>query len=306
MNTTKIFKTARAYTRVDHFLNESLPDISRSKIEKFIKENRVQLNGVIISRKNKEIVPGDRVEVEFIEPEKKVYHPSRELKKLFEDDQLLIIDKPVGISVHPGAGEKEETLLDIFSYNYPQIKEIEDSDRPGIVHRLDKDTSGVLLLAKDAATMIKLQKQFKKREVQKTYLALVSGRMRQRSGTIDAPIQRSRRNRRKFVTVRNQDDSESAREAVTDYFVIREFSDFSFVRLSPHTGRTHQLRVHLTAHGSPVLGDRLYGRKESFERMALHAYSIEIRHPRTGNLITTTSPLPRIFRDFLKQATAKP
>ena len=304
MNKIKIFKAAKTYTRVDHFLNESLPDISRSQIEKLIKENRVKLNGVIISRKNKVIVSGDRVELEIIVPEKKEYHPSGELKKLFEDDHLLIIEKPAGISVHPGAGEKDETILDMFSYFYPQINEIEGSDRPGIVHRLDKDTSGVLILAKNAATMKKLQKQFKRREVQKTYLALVSGRMRQRSGTIDAPIQRSRRHRRKFVTV-NDRDSEKARDAVTDYFVIREFSGFSYVRLFPHTGRTHQLRVHLTSHGCPVLGDKLYGRKETFARMALHAHSIEIRHPLTGNLITATSPLPRIFRDFLKQAIAQ-
>jgi 23S rRNA pseudouridine1911/1915/1917 synthase len=305
MNTTKIFKAIRTYARVDHFLNESLPDISRSKIEKIIKENRVKLNGTIISRKNKEIVPGDRVEVEFIEPEKKEYHPSGEFKKLFEDEHLLIIDKPAGIPVHPGAGEKEETLLDIFSYYYPQINQIEGSDRPGIVHRLDKGTSGVLILAKDGTTMKKLQKQFKRREVKKTYLALVSGRMRQRSGTIDAPIQRSRRERRKFIALHDR-DSERARDAVTDYFVIREFSGFSFVRLFPHTGRTHQLRVHLTFHGCPILGDKLYGRKENFERLALHAYSIEFRHPRTGNLITATSPLLLIFRDFLKKASAKP
>jgi 23S rRNA pseudouridine1911/1915/1917 synthase len=305
MNTTKIFKSVRTYTRVDHFLNESLPGISRSKIEKLIKENRVKLNGTIISRKSKEIVPGDRVEVAFIEPEKIEYVPSREFKKLFEDDHLLIIDKPSGISVHPGAGEKEETLLDMLFYYYPQIKEITGSDRPGIVHRLDKGTSGVLILAKDGTTMKKLQKQFKRREVKKTYLALVSGRMRQRSGTMDAPIKRSHRDWRKFIAVPDR-ESEKVREAITDYFVIREFPGFSFVRLSPHSGRTHQLRVHLTAQGCPVLGDTLYGRRENFERLALHAYSIEFRHPLTGNLITADSLLPRIFRDFLKKAIAQP
>jgi 23S rRNA pseudouridine1911/1915/1917 synthase len=173
------------------------------------------------------------------------------------------------------------------------------------VHRLDKGTSGVLILAKDGTTMKKLQKQFKRREVKKTYLALVSGRMRQRSGTMDAPIKRSHRDRRKFIAVPDR-ESEKVREAITDYFVIREFPGFSFVRLSPHSGRTHQLRVHLTAQGCPVLGDTLYGRRENFERLALHAYSIEFRHPLTGNLITADSLLPRIFRDFLKKAIAQP
>jgi len=115
----KIFKATKQYPRLDHFLNESLPDISRSKIEKLIKEKRVKLNNILITRKNREIVPGDRVEVEFLEPVKKEYHPSLELKKLFEDDHLLIIDKPSGISVHPGAGETGETILDVFTFYYP-------------------------------------------------------------------------------------------------------------------------------------------------------------------------------------------
>lgn len=299
MNKKKIYKAAKHYSRMDHFLNESLPGISRSKIEKFIKENQVKLNDKILTKKNKEIVPGDRVEVEFIEPEKKVYRPSMELAKLFEDDYLLIIDKPSGISVHPGAGEQDETILDIFAFYYPQIKEIGDTDRPGIVHRLDKDTSGVLILAKDGKTMKKMQQKFKRREVKKTYLALVSGSMRHRHGTIDEPIKRSRRQRKKFIVAKGE-DMEMARDAVTDFSVIWEFPGFSFVRLFPHTGRTHQLRVHLTHYGCPILGDKIYGRRETFARLGLHAYSIAFHHPATGHLITSFSPPPLIFRDFLK------
>lgn len=301
MTKKKLFKAARGYARLDHFLMESLPGLSRSKIEKLIKESRVKLNDKIICKKNKEILVNDRVEIEFVEPEEKVYRPSIELKKLFEDERLLIIDKPCGFSVHPGAGESGETILDIFAFYYPQIKEISQSDRPGIVHRLDKETSGVLLLAKDWKTMKALQKQFKRREVDKTYLALVSGQMRFRNGTIDAPIMRSRRDRRKFTAVRREEDIELAREAVTDFSVIKEFAGFSYVKLFPHTGRTHQLRVHLSYFGNPILGDRLYGRKESFERLALHAYAIEFYHPVSGNLMMTSSPPPLIFREKIKK-----
>lgn len=287
---------------MDHFLNESLPGISRSKIEKLIKGNRVTLNNQTVTRKNSEIVAGDIVDIEFPQPDKKEYTPSFELKKLFEDQYLLIIDKPAGVSVHKGAGEQQETILDVFGYFYPGIMEIEGTDRPGIVHRLDKETSGILILAKDTISMKRLQKQFKQREIKKTYLALVSGRMRYRSGTIDAPIVRSPRNRTRYiVTDWDHKLAENAREAITNYFVIREYQNFSFVRLMPRTGRTHQLRVHLSHHGSPILGDRVYGKGTTFERLALHAYGIEFFHPITGHVIMSYSPFPFLFREFLKK-----
>ncbi len=303
MTKKRVFKAARHYARLDHFLKESLPEISRAKIEKLIKYNRVELNGVLVARKNREIVPGDVAIVEFVEPEKKEYIPTRELKILYEDDYLLIIDKPPGISVHPGAGERGETILDIFTYYYPRVKEIKDSDRPGIVHRLDKETSGVLILARNEQSMKNMQQAFKRREVKKCYLALVSGRMRQRSGTIDAPITRSRRDRQKFI-VAHGENKETARAAVTDFSVIKEFTGFSFIKLFPITGRTHQLRVHLTHYGCPILGDKRYGRVGSFERLALHAYAVAFVHPITGRFVSVKSPLPQAFRDFLKKAAA--
>ncbi len=305
MNIKKRFKANKSYARLDHFLNESLPDISRTQIGKLIKDNRVSLNDKPVARKNTEILVGDEVEIEIPQPEVKEYTPSFELKKLFEDDHILIIDKPAGVSVHVGAGEYQETILDVFGFHYPQIGEIEDTDRPGIVHRLDKDTSGILLLAKDTRSMRRLQKQFKRRDVKKTYLALVSGGVRFRSGTVDAPIVRSPRNRTRFIVIdREHELAEGAREAVTEYSVVREYGDFSFVRLIPHTGRTHQLRVHFSHLGNPILGDRVYGKESSFERLALHAYSIEFRHPITDHSIMSFSPFPSVFRDFLKRASA--
>jgi len=301
----KRFKANKGYSRLDHFLNESIPDMSRSQIEKLIKGNRVKLNHQPVTRKSSEILVGDIIDIELPQLEKKEYTPSFELKRLFEDQYILIIDKPAGVSVHKGAGEQQETLLDVFGFHYPRIKEIEDTDRPGIVHRLDKDTSGILILAKDRISMNRLQKQFKRREVKKTYLALVSGRMRYRSGIIDAPIVRSSRNRTRYIVTNWEHElAENAREAITEYSVIREYHDFSFVRLMPRTGRTHQLRVHLSHYGNPIFGDRIYGKgvKTTFERLALHAYGIEFYHPITGHLIMSNSPFPSKFREFLKRA----
>ncbi|MGE5340116.1 MAG: RluA family pseudouridine synthase [Candidatus Omnitrophota bacterium] len=298
----KRFKAKRYYSRLDHFLVESLPGMTRSQIVKLIQDNHVTLNGKVVIKKNHEVEIDDVVDMAFPQIEKPEYTPGFQLTKLYEDDYLLIIDKPYGVSVHPGSGEPHETVLDVFRYYYPQVNDIKTSDkeRPGIVHRLDKDTSGVLILAKDTVTMRRLQKQFKRREVHKTYVALVYGHMRYRNGTIDAPIARSTRNRTRFKVVES-DTEEKAREAVTEYSVIREFDDFSFVRLFPLTGRTHQLRVHLSHSGNPVLGDPTYGKNHPFARLALHAYSVEFRHPITGVILQSFSPFPQIFRDFLKK-----
>ncbi len=247
------------------------------------------------------------MEIEIGEPERPPFRPSFELAKLFEDEWLLIIDKPAGISVHPGAGPRQETILDVFRYLYPQVEQMREKERPGLVHRLDKDTSGILLLAKDEQSMVRLQKQFKKRRIQKTYLALVSGRMRFRHGLIDLPISRSQRQRTRFQALRQGEERPDAREALTEYDVIREFPGFSLVRLLPRTGRTHQLRVHLAATGNPVLGDQLYGgrRQKEFPRLALHAYSLSFVHPHTGQTVCAFSPLPAELRLFLAESLRK-
>ena len=305
MTIHKRFKAKRPYPRLDHFLNESLQDISRSRVTQLIKEGHVKLNNQPVFKKNTHIHVGDIVDLELIvhDKEKKDYSPTIELKKLFEDDYLLIIDKPWGIPVHPGSGEHRDTILEVFRFYYPQIDEIPDTERPGIVHRLDKDTSGILILAKDAVTMKRLQKQFKRREIKKTYLALVSGHMRYRNGTIDMPIARHPRNRTRYKAVEADDMTVgNAREAVTRFSTVREYSDFSFVRVFPLTGRTHQIRVHFSYYGNPILGDTVYGKCSSFERLALHAYSIEFFHPITEQLIISYSPFPLVFRDYLKMS----
>ena len=306
----KRFKAQKAYSRLDHFLSEALEkeNISRSRVVKLIEEGHIKVNNQPVSKKNIHIRVGDIVDLELAEPGPKEhrYQPSIELNKLFEDEYLLIIDKPWGISVHPGSGEHGETILDIFRYYYPRVEEMKEAEWPGIVHRLDKDTSGVLLLAKDIITMKRLQKQFKRREVKKTYLALVHGRVRFRNGTINAAIVRDPRHRTRFKAVRPGEqpgDMANAREAITEFSVIRQYRDFAFLKVFPLTGRTHQVRVHLAFYGNPILGDPVYGKAHTFERLALHAHSLEFLHPITGNLIYSYSVFPEVFRNFLRLAS---
>lgn len=302
-------KAKKAWPRLDHFLNETIQDLSRTQIAKLIKENHIVLNGKTVNKKNIAIAGGDVVAVEYHVPEAVTHQfitPSLSMLDIrcYEDDYLLVIDKPKGISVHPGSGTREETILDVLRHHCPRIENIEtgEDERPGIVHRLDKDTSGIMLLAKDTITMKRLQKQFKRREVKKTYMALVAGHPRFSNGTIDVPLTRSRRDRTRFRAARPGDDrGGTVREAVTDYSVVRRFGDFSLVKAFPLTGRTHQIRVHFAHTGNPILGDPVYGKNHTFKRLALHAYSIEFCHPWTEQPMVAYSPFPAVFREFIKE-----
>ena len=310
----KILEVQERQPRIDRFLAQSLPGVSRSRIEGWIAQGRVRLNGTPVHRKNTSLQPGDRIELELPvptapAPPETAADREKEPPRLFEDETLLVIDKPAGMLVHPGAGSNEETVLHWFRRRYPQAEAMAEDDRPGIVHRLDRDTSGVLILAKNPIARKRLQKQFKRREVRKTYLALVEGRMRFLSGTVDAPLRRHRDLRTRRSVARNPDDPE-ARAAVTEYRVLLQFPHFSLLRLFPHTGRTHQIRVHLRHLGNPILGDSLYGRRDSFPRLALHAHAIRLRHPVSGCLLTVRSPLPPILRNHvvaaLRSGTGRP
>jgi len=295
-----ILTAGRNYKRLDHFLRDNLSDMTRSQIEKLIKNRQIQFNNEIIVRKSSEVHKGNKIEVKILIPPKTEYKPTIELKKIFEDPYLLIIDKPAGISVHPGSGYKQETILDVFRFLYPQINSMINPERPGIVHRLDKGTSGLLILSKDDKTLKKLQQQFKRREVKKTYLALIKGMMRIKHGRIEAAILRSKRDRRKF-TITDDGESPQARDAVTDFSVWHEFSNFTLLKIFPLTGRTHQIRVPLSSRGYPILGDRLYNnRSPANHGMALHAYSIEFRHPISGHLIKAYSSMPELFIKIIK------
>ncbi len=208
---------------------------------------------------------------------------------LYEDDWLLVVDKPPGMVVHPAPGHWHGTLVNALLHHWHGARPGLDPLRPGIVHRLDKDTSGVLVIAKDAATLADLGAQFRKREIDKQYLAFVWGRLRSEKGTVAEPIGRHPVHRNRMAVRR------SGREAVTRFEVVERLANATVLRLFPQTGRTHQIRVHLAAIGHPILGDTVYGRTRNRElrvpRQALHAEKISLRHPHSGARISFTAPL---------------
>jgi len=292
------------FVRIDHFLCLNLTEHSRSRLEKIFRGGGVSLNGKIIRKKNHPLKPGDLVGVEWQEQEKEIWSSEHKLVKLYEDEYLLIIDKPAGLAVHPAApGSREQTLVDLLLKDYPNLlASAGDSLRPGIIHRLDRETSGVLLIGLDERTVVRMQKKFARRQVEKVYLALVEGRMRFQNGTIDIPIGKKRNSwhKREAVWDENRNDS---RSATTDFSVLLAREQYSLVRLQPTTGRTHQLRVHLAHFGNPVLGDKLYGKAALFPRLALHAYEIRFHHPYRDCLVRGKSPLPPSFRSFIAKGS---
>jgi len=280
-----------AKKRLDVFLTEVQSDISRSFIQKLIDTHRVTVNGEV-AKSNYKVKTGDRVELAVPGPEPlEVRAEAIPLDIVYEDASLIVIDKPPGLVVHPAPGHPDGTLVNALLHHCKDLKGIGGVERPGIVHRLDKDTSGLILVAKTDAVMQDLLRQFQERRVRKVYLALVKGRVQPPSGGIDAPIGRHRVHRKKMAL------NEEGREAQTYYEVARQFEQYALVRAEPKTGRTHQIRVHLASIGHPILGDRLYGHLRgasvpTLPRQALHAHRLELTHPRTGEPLAFESPLP--------------
>jgi 23S rRNA pseudouridine1911/1915/1917 synthase len=215
-----------------------------------------------------------------------------DLQILFEDDDLLVLDKPAGLVVHPGAGNPRHTLVNALLAHCSSLSNIGGDERPGIVHRLDKETSGCLVVAKNDAAHRNLSEQFAGRTVLKVYLALVAGTLRRPSGTITVEIGRHRVNRQRMSVAVNR-----GRAARTDYRVVRAADGISLVECILHSGRTHQIRVHLQHLGHPVLGDKLYGGKHArtFPRQMLHAWKLGFDHPRDGRRLIFEAPLPEDF-----------
>jgi len=294
-------KAKSTYKRLDVFLNDSIKELSRSEISKIILNDKVTLNNKLVQKKNIPVEVNDIIEIIILKKKEfsDGYSPKTELIKLYEDDYFIIINKPSGILVHPGSGRRNETIMDIFHYYYPKTINIPDSDRQGIVHRLDKDTTGILILAKDQNTMKLFQEKFKNREIQKTYTAIVHGKPRFLNGTLNFSIGRSKKNKTKFVV----SDEEDAKDAITDYSLIEAFKNSAILELYPKTGRTHQLRVHMAHQKTPIIGDITYGKRDNEKNMFLHASKIEFSHPITNENISVQCPLPQHFKDKLNTFT---
>src|SRR5881409_193541 len=263
--------TADARTRLDRFLAKTAREFSRSRIQTLIRQGHITVNGVV--RRARDMVrAGDRIAL--VEPPIEAIDLAPEnvaLSVLFEDDDLIVINKPAGISVHPGAGRKRGTLVNALLSHCKNLSGIGGKERPGIVHRLDKETSGCLVVAKNDFAHLDLSRQFAARRVEKIYLALVAGKLRRGSGTIVAAIARHRVHRKKMAIAR-----EGGREARTDFKVVRSGGGASLLECRLHSGRTHQIRVHLQHLGHAVLGDKVYAPRsaKNFSRQMLHAWKL--------------------------------
>ena len=284
-----VFVVERGGERLDRFLADRLPDLSRVQVQRLIKTGLATVNDQPVKPAYR-VEPGDRIVVRVPEASEPVIRPEPiPLQIVYEDEYLLAVDKPAGMVVHPAAGHSSGTLVNALLAYCPQVADVGGVDRAGIVHRLDKDTSGVLLVAKDPETHAALQRQFKHRQVRKTYLALVEGRIYPKEGIVEAPVGRDQRARKRMAVTR------TGRPAVTQYRAVEYFRDHTLLQVRPHTGRTHQVRVHLAWLGYPIVGDRVYGRRRQpllSHRHFLHAQELVFTHPVTKEKVTLTAPLP--------------
>ncbi len=292
------FAVERGSERLDKIVSAHVQDLSRATAQRLIKTGEVTVNGRP-SKPSYRVQVGDEVVVRVpAEMPEEVIPEDIPLDVIYEDDVLLVVNKPAGMVVHPALGHPTGTLVNAVLAYCPQVADVGGPERAGIVHRLDKDTSGLILIAKDDATRAALQRQFKHRQVVKTYLALVEDQVQPREGVIEAPIGRDKRQRNKMAVVR------SGRQARTLYRVLEYFDDHTLLEVRPHTGRTHQVRVHLAWLGYPVVGDAVYGRRRQRllrDRHFLHAARIRFTHPATGEEVEFKAPLPPKLAAVLKR-----
>ncbi|XUX00590.1 MAG: RluA family pseudouridine synthase [Dehalogenimonas sp.] len=271
--------------RLDKFVAEKIPTLSRVKVRELIDGGFVKVNGKAV-KPSYLLNTGDRIIAEIpLPPPSK--HPAEHipLKVIYEDEDLAVIDKPPGLTTHPAPGHPDGTLLNALLAKYPELAE-EGGERPGIVHRLDKDTSGLMVVARSRQAQAALSAQFKERAVTKTYLVLVKGKLEPRSGIIEAAIGRHPANRKKMAV------TEDGREAKSQYRVIQYYKGYTFVEVRIFTGRTHQIRVHLAAIGFSVVGDETYGMKsELFPRQFVHSHRLSFKQPKSGAILNFTSEL---------------
>jgi len=273
--------------RLDRFLSERQPTVSRASIQRAIREGLTTIDGVICSRPSRQLRPGEKVTLRYAQPAALVPHPM-DIQILHEDTDIVVVDKPPGLVVHPGAGTVEPTLVEGLLMNRPLAPSI-DARRPGVVHRLDKDTSGVLVLAKSVSALNDLQRQFAERSVAKLYLAVVSGIIDEDEALIDAPIRRDPHRPRRMTV------STAGRPAQTVIRVLQRGERSSLILVRPITGRTHQVRVHLKYIGHVVEGDAIYG--QSGSRLMLHAWKLRLQHPSTGAECHFEATVPEEFPD---------
>lgn len=283
-------------TRLDAFLSEQTPEMTRSRLQKLIKDGDVLVNGQAVIKTGAKLTLGDKILVNVPEEEPiKAIPEDIPIDVVYEDDDVIVVNKPQGMVVHPAAGHPDKTLVNAILYHC----KINDDDviRPGIVHRIDKDTSGLLMIAKNDLAKQSLMKQLKDKSNLREYLAIVHGNFEEKTGKINAPLGRSKFDRKKQAVV------EDGRNAVTHFTVLEQFENYSLLKLKLETGRTHQIRVHMQYIGHPVAGDPLYGPKNTLpgHGQFLHAKTLGFVHPRTNQWMEFSVEPPKIFLDTLEQ-----
>jgi 23S rRNA pseudouridine1911/1915/1917 synthase len=292
------FVADKSGIRLDKFIGEKCLELSRTYAQKLIAQGYIRVNDRP-AKASLKLNLGDRVNVLIppTPPSPLVPEPIP-LGIVYEDDDLLVVDKPAGLTVHPAPGHPNHTLVNAILSHFPHLAEIGNSLRPGIVHRLDKDTSGLMLVAKNRLAQANLISQFKARSIRKAYLVLVKGQLSPEQGKIEAPIGRDPRNRKRMAVVSR------GREARTEYRVIKYVDNYTLLEVTPETGRTHQIRVHLSAIGYPVVGDPIYGvRSPYLSRQFLHACYLGFKLPSTGEYVEFRSELPSDLEWALKNIT---
>lgn len=290
----------QAGERIDKFLTESCPDFSRSFLQKLLKSGLVDVNGKAVKTSYR-MSSGDCISFEVPEAvEAEIKAEDIPLDILYEDEDLILINKPKGMVVHPAAGHYEGTLVNGLMYHCKdQLSGINGVMRPGIVHRIDMDTTGVLVVCKNDVSHNSIAEQLKVHSITRKYYAIVHGVLKEDDGTVNAPIGRHPTDRKKMSI-----NSKNGRDAVTHYHVLERFRQYTFVECQLETGRTHQIRVHMTSIGHPLLGDEVYGpAKQPFklQGQTLHAGVLGFVHPRTGEYMEFQAPLPEYFEELLRK-----
>ncbi len=286
--------------RLDKYIKEQ-SDLSREKIIKLIKDGNVLVNDVP-SKPSYLVKIGDIITINDVDKESSSYEPKDiPLDIVYEDDYIIIVNKQSGLTVHPGAGNKENTLVNALLYYGKNLSSIGGLERPGVVHRIDKDTSGLIILAKDDKTHEALSEYFKEKKIRREYIALVKGVITPNSGTIDAPIGRNPSNRLKMCVT-----DVNSKKAITNFKVLKRYDKYTLLSLVLETGRTHQIRVHMDYIKHPVYNDPVYTNDNTTEfGQFLHSYKMDFIHPITKKEMHFTAPLPKEFQDFIDELESK-
>lgn len=278
--------------RLDRFLSAQLTEFSRTRLQGLIEDGFVRVNGLVVTKNGHKLLPGDRIEVRIPPPAPTTLIPENiPLDVLFENSDVVVINKPAGMVVHPAAGHDRGTLVHALLGHLPDLEGIGGEERPGIVHRLDKETSGLMIVARNERAHRYLQDQFRLRRVEKTYLALVDGRPPTPSGRVEAPIGRDPIQRKRMAIL----PPGKGREAISEYHTLETFPSHTLLQVHPLTGRTHQIRLHMAFLGCPIVGDTVYGRKKPtlpISRHFLHAFRLKITLPGEHSPRLFEAPLP--------------